>query len=97
VVLSACETLRGTGGSTAGGFEGLAGAFLAAGSTGVVGSLWRVDDALAHALMGEYHRAYAATGDGAGALRTAQLRLLGSGDPARRSPAAWAGFHYAGL
>jgi CHAT domain-containing protein len=46
--------------------------------------------------MVEFHRAYSVTPDGPGALRTAQLRLLRSGDPALQTPAAWAGFRYAG-
>ncbi len=95
VVLSACETIRSRSGRS-GGFAGVAGAFLAAGAGGVVGSLWRVDDRLTQELMSEFHRAYGQSGDGAGALRAAQLRLLRSSEPALGSPAAWAGFRYAG-
>jgi CHAT domain-containing protein len=95
VVLAACQTVR-TGSGRAAGFSGLAGAFLAAGAGGAVGSLWEVDDRLSRPLMIELHRAYRAAPDGPGALRTAQLHLLRSGDPALRSPAAWAGFRYAG-
>jgi CHAT domain-containing protein len=95
VVLAACQTVR-TGPGRAAGFSGLAGAFLAAGARGAVGSLWEVDDRLSHLLMVELHRAYRGDPDGATALRTAQLRLLRSSDPALRSPAAWAGFRYAG-
>ncbi|HEX8361909.1 MAG TPA: CHAT domain-containing protein, partial [Longimicrobium sp.] len=96
VVLSACQTQR-SGSGRSGGFAGLSGALLAAGAGGVVGSLWRVDDALTRPLMTQFHRAYRASGDAAGALRHAQLRLLHSPDPALRSPAAWAGFRYAGV
>jgi CHAT domain-containing protein len=95
VVLSACQTLRARDGR-AGGFAGFSRALLAAGAGGVVGSLWRVDDARTRALMAAFHQAYRASGDGPGALRAAQLRLLHSADPALRSPAAWAGFRYAG-
>jgi CHAT domain-containing protein len=95
VVLSACQTARaGQGGSS--GFAGLAGGFLAAGVGGVVGSLWRVDDELTRHLMAEFHSAYRQTGDAAAALRTAQLRLRRSTNPALRSPAAWGGFRYTG-
>jgi CHAT domain-containing protein len=94
-VLSACQTLR-SGSGRAGGFAGFAGALLDAGVGGVVGSLWRVDDRLTAPLMVEFHRAYRRPGDGPRALREAQLRLLRSPDPALRSPAAWAGFRYAG-
>ena len=95
LVLSACQTAHARD-RRSGGFNGLAGAFLAAGAGGVVGSLWKVDDRHTHALMREFHRAYRRTGDGPGALRAAQLQLLRSRDPALRSPAAWAGFRYAG-
>jgi CHAT domain-containing protein len=95
VVLAACQTVR-TGPGRAAGFSGLAGAFLAAGAGGAVGSLWQVEDRLTRPLMIEFHRAYRAAPDGASALRAAQLRLLRSGDPALHSPAAWAGFRYAG-
>jgi CHAT domain-containing protein len=95
VVLSACETGR-TGVGRASGLAGLAGAFLSAGATGVVGSAWHVRDDYTRALMAELHRAYRATGDGAGALRAAQLQMLHSPDLAYRSPAAWGGFRYIG-
>jgi CHAT domain-containing protein len=95
VVLSACQTSRSAAGRS-GGFAGLAGAFLAAGAGGVVGSVWRVDDGYTWVLMEGFHRRYRATGDPARALREAQLAMLASRDPALRSPAAWAGFRYAG-
>lgn len=95
VVLSACQTAR-TQYGRSGGFAGLAGAFLAAGAGGVVGSLWRVDDQATRALMERFHAAYLASGDAAGALRQAQTEMLRSRDPVLRSPAAWAGFRYAG-
>jgi CHAT domain-containing protein len=95
VVLSACETLRGRRGRS-GGFAGLTGAFLSAGVGGVVGSLWRVDDASTRDLMVEFHRVLGMSGHPADALREAQLRLLRSPDSPRRTPAAWAGFRYVG-
>ena len=95
VVLSACQTIRGQRGS-ASGFTGLAGAFLTAGVSGVVGTLWSVDDRLTRPLMIEFHREYLKTGDGPGALRAAQIRLIRSADAAERSPAAWAAFRYVG-
>jgi CHAT domain-containing protein len=95
VILAACRTVR-TGSGRAAGFAGLAGAFLAAGAGGAVGSLWEVDDRLTRPLMVEFHREYRESGDGPSALRTAQLRLLRSADAGLRSPAAWAGFRYVG-
>jgi CHAT domain-containing protein/tetratricopeptide (TPR) repeat protein len=95
VVLSACQTARAQAGRS-GGFAGLAGAFLAAGAGGVVGSLWQVDDGNTRALMERFHEEYLRSGDGAEALRQAQLSMLHSGDAELRAPSAWAGFRYAG-
>lgn len=95
VVLSACRTVR-TGPGRAAGFSGLAGAFLAAGAAGTVGSLWEVDDRLTRPLMGELHRSYQTVPDAARALRAAQLHLLRSSNANLRSPAVWAAFRYVG-
>jgi CHAT domain-containing protein len=95
VVLSACQTSRAQAGRS-GGFAGLSGAFLAAGAGGVVGSLWQVDDTDTRELMERFHEEYRRSGDAAEALRRAQMRLLRSGTERLRSPAAWAGFRYAG-
>jgi CHAT domain-containing protein len=95
VVLSACETARPRAGRSAG-FAGLAGSLLAAGAGGVLGTLWRLDDALSLQLMAEFHRAYRQSGDAARSLREAQLLLLRSPDATLRSPAAWAAFRYTG-
>lgn len=95
VVLAACRTVR-SGRGRAAGFTGLSGALLAAGVGGTVGSTWDVDDRLTSVLMAEFHRRYPDAHDAPGALREAQLSLLRSGTPALRSPAAWAGFRYAG-
>lgn len=95
VVLAACHTARSREGRS-GGLAGLSGALLAAGAGGVVGSLRKANDQLTQPLMLAFHRAYRRSGDPAAALREAQLELLRSRDPARRSPAAWAGFRYIG-
>lgn len=95
VVLAACRTVR-SGRTRASGFTGLSGALLAAGAGAAVGSTWDVDDHLTAVLMREFHRAYRGSGDGPRALREAQLVLLRSHDPMLRTPAAWAGFRYAG-
>jgi CHAT domain-containing protein/tetratricopeptide (TPR) repeat protein len=95
VVLGACESLD-AGRGAARGFAGLSGALLGAGVQGVVGTLWPVDDEATRTFMIAFHRAYAATGDAAGALRSAQLVMLRSPSPSLRSPAAWAAFQYAG-
>jgi CHAT domain-containing protein len=94
-VLAGCETLR-TETEWPGQTQGLAGALLTAGAGGVIGSRWRVNDDLTQALMIRLHREYKVSGDGAGALREAQLAFLHSRDPPYRSPAAWAAFEYMG-
>ncbi len=95
VVLSACETVRAPSGRS-GGFAGMAGAFVAAGARGVVGSLWQVDDEPTSAVLTAFHAAYLEQGDGPAALRSAQLQMLRSRAPRHQSPAAWAGFRYTG-
>lgn len=95
IVLAACRTLPGRNGRS-GGFAGMSGALVSAGAGGVLGSLWRVDDRLTSALMARFHAEYRASGDPSRALRRSQLALLRSSDPAHQSPAAWAGFRYAG-
>jgi CHAT domain-containing protein len=95
VVLAACRTVRAREGRS-GGLAGFSGALMAAGAGGVVGSLWDADDRLTQPLMLAFHRAYRRSGDPAAALREAQLEMLRSRDPERRSPAAWAGFRYIG-
>jgi CHAT domain-containing protein len=95
VVLAACQTVR-TGSGRAAGLSGLAGAFIAAGAGGAVGSLWEVDDGRTRPLMVAFHQAYRAGGNGPAALRAAQLELLHRGNVALRSPATWAAFRYVG-
>ena len=94
-VLSACETERADA-SGANGLNGIAGAFLAAGAGGVVGSLWRVDDRLTQPLMIAYHHAIQVSANSSIALQRAQLAMLKSPEAALRSPAAWGGFRYLG-
>jgi CHAT domain-containing protein len=95
VVLSACRTMR-TGPSRAAGYSGLSGALLAAGAAGTIGATWNVNDRATGALVAAFHRAYGRVPNGPGALREAQATLAASRDPALRTPAAWAGFRYAG-
>ena len=93
VVLSACRTAAGRA-STAEGMQSLARAFLYAGARSVVGTLWDVDDRATARLM---DRVYERAADGstvAGALRAAQLEIIGS-DAYRHAP-QWAAFVIAG-
>ena len=88
VVLAACNTM--TSGTT--GLEGapdLARGFLAAGVPTVVGTLWRIDDAMAATLFVAFHRRVREGATAAAALRDAQLAMLRSGGRDAH-PAAWA-------
>lgn len=95
VVLSACRTINGPA-SRADGFAGLAGAFLSAGAMGVVGSLWAVDDGSTRPLMFAMHGALRRGESGPEALRSAQLALMRSQDPALQSPSVWSAFRFTG-
>ena len=95
VVLSSCRSL-GAQDTRILGVSGLARPFLDAGVEDVVGSLWSVGDEAASQLIPEFHRRYLASGDAAGALRGAQIAMLGSRDKELRSPQAWAVFQVVG-
>jgi len=90
VTLSACQT--GVGRVIPGeGVQALARAFLDAGATRVVASLWKVGDEPTSRLMGEMYEGYLQRGSTASAaLRRAQRALLA--EPATASPYNWAGF-----
>jgi tetratricopeptide (TPR) repeat protein len=92
-VLSGCET---GGGEvlTGEGVLGMTNAFLAAGASTVVASLWRVDDRATASFMRLF---YAALGRGAtvsGALGEAQRAM--AAEPATAAPFYWAGFVVSG-
>ena len=91
VVLAACSTAVGTV-SRGEGAISVARPFLAAGVPVVVASQWDVDDAATQQLFLEFHRALSSTKDPVAALRSAQLALLGSGNPALMAPASWGAF-----
>jgi CHAT domain-containing protein len=95
VVLSGCSTAPGSQ-ARGEGFAGVAQAFLEAGAAAVLGTLWRVDDAPARHLAVEFHRRLLAGGDGASAVRAAQLALLHGDDVALRNPSGWGAFELVG-
>ena len=76
VVLSGCRTADGP--VTGDGISGLTRAFFAAGTRSVLASLWDLPDETARRLLPAFYRAWygASAGDGAEALRQAQLRIL---------------------
>ena len=89
VVLAACRTARGRV-LTGEGVQGLAQAFLHAGSQAVLASLWDVDDHQTARLMREFYRELVRGRSKADALRQAKLALLRT-DP-EASPSDWGGF-----
>jgi CHAT domain-containing protein/Tfp pilus assembly protein PilF len=87
VVLSACRSGRGRL-SSGEGVEGLARAFLYAGSRAVLCSLWSVADGETATLMVEVYRGLKADKPAPDALRAAQLAMIRTGKP----PLYWAPF-----
>ncbi len=86
-VLSACETSRRAeqGGA---GFGELTTAFLLAGAQGVVGTLWRAEDASTARFVASFYQRMAVSRDVARALRDAQVAMT------ERPPWEWAAFRY---
>ncbi len=90
VILAGCRTGAASGGT--GAIRSLASAFLAAGSRGVVGTLWNVDDELTVPFSIALHRHLREHRRLSAAVRAAQLEMTRSGDPRLRDAAAWASF-----
>jgi CHAT domain-containing protein len=78
VILSACDTARGRT-SRGEGVIGLARAFLSAGASSVIATLWPVDDERAFDLALTIHKELIRGRSAAEALRAAQLRAIRSG------------------
>lgn len=106
VVLSACDTALQLGKSTGEELISVATAFSMAGAPALVASLWEVDDEATAELMAEFYRllkvgrgADGAVVDTLGALRLAQLKVLGfrkEGRAVFESPGYWAAFQLIG-
>lgn len=90
VVLSACETAKGRG-YRGGGMVGLSRAFLYAGASAVIGSLWRVDDAATRALMTRFYELWRPAAGAAGL--PAATALARAQDFVRSNP-RWAEARY---
>jgi CHAT domain-containing protein len=95
VVLAACSTATGAAYRMEGATS-LSRAFLLAGASNVVGSLWDIDDQVSEAFFVRFHRRLAGGDTPAAALRAAQIELLRAGDPRLRAPRAWAAFQLIG-
>jgi CHAT domain-containing protein len=98
VVLSACETAVGSGllADVPAGDDwvGLVGAFLFAGASNVVASLWRVEDRATAVLMSHFYRELREGYLPPAALSRAQRAMLA--DPDFGEPFYWAGFTMSG-
>jgi CHAT domain-containing protein len=88
VVLSGCRTASGE--SIPGeGISGLAQAFLSSGAAAVLGTLWTINDQGAGEIVPGFYRTLLVEHESiAGALRSAQLRMISL----RRPPYDWAGY-----
>jgi CHAT domain-containing protein len=90
VVLAGCETAASAPGDRSTNRTHLASAFLRAGASSVVGSLWKVDDAVAEEFFTEVHRRLAKGQPAAVAVAGAQRQCREAAD-CRRNPATWIG------
>ena len=90
VVLAGCETATASAADRSSGRTHLATAFLRAGAASVVGSLWKVDDAVAEKFFTEVHRRLATGQPAAMAVAGAQRQCRGSAE-CRQHPATWIG------
>lgn len=88
-VLSACSTAL-DGGRGTGALSSLSGAFLAAGASGVIASLWDVGDQATAAVMGQFYAQLALGLPPAEALAATKRRLLAS--PGWNRPEVWSAF-----
>jgi CHAT domain-containing protein len=98
VVLSACQTGLGAGAiadvPAGDDWVGLVRAFLVAGASEVLATLWPVDDRATARLMSDFYREIAGGASDATALATAQRAAIR--DPSRADPFYWAGFTLVG-
>jgi CHAT domain-containing protein len=95
VTLSGCETGLALSG---GGDEqlGLGRAFLAAGASALVMSLWPVEDNATNELMRRFYHSLLQGESKVQALRSAQCHLLRETSPAHSHPFFWAAFRFVG-
>ncbi|WP_295559366.1 CHAT domain-containing tetratricopeptide repeat protein [uncultured Hyphomicrobium sp.] len=91
VILAACNSAAGNGGN-AEALSGLAKSFFYAGARSLLASHWAVREDAAATIVADAVRLKAAQPSlsAAGALRSALLPILGSGDPIKSEPAYWA-------
>jgi CHAT domain-containing protein/tetratricopeptide (TPR) repeat protein len=95
IVLAACSTATGATYRMEGATS-LSRAFLLAGASSVVGSLWDIDDEVSEAFFVRFHQRLASGDAPAAALRGAQVDLLHAAEARLRAPRAWAAFQLMG-
>jgi CHAT domain-containing protein len=88
IVLAACSTGRGRLRRSEG-IDSLAAAFLRSGASGVVATLWDIDDDASTKLFRTLHANLRAGARPADALRAAQRSMLHSGDAREHDPRVW--------
>lgn len=87
VILSGCETARGSGSGV--GIAGMSWSLFIAGAPATVASLWKIDSKSTASLMTDLHKGLASGETAAKALHDAKLAMLRN--PAWRHPFYWAG------
>jgi len=95
VVLAACSTATGAAYRLEGATS-LSRAFLLAGASSVIGSLWDIEDDVSQAFFSRFHRRLAEGAAPADALRATQLELVRATDGRLQRPRAWAAFQLMG-
>lgn len=94
VFLSACGTASGP--KSAVDLRTITMAFLAAGASSSIGSLWDVNDSVASEVSIDFHRNLRHGLSPAAALQAAQIHAIHSDDPALRAQKTWGGFELFG-
>jgi tetratricopeptide (TPR) repeat protein len=94
VFLSACRTAAST--HQRAGVTNLASAFLRAGASSVVATLWPIDDERARTFATDFHRRLRAGDSRAEAFRNTQLSCIHSNDEQMRHPSVWGAYQLIG-
>jgi CHAT domain-containing protein len=89
VILAACGTMRGETQHVEG-MPSVAGAFLTAGSRGVIGTLWEIDDESASTLFRRLHQQLRSGVSPSAALRAVQIALAHDPNSRLNHPSTWA-------
>jgi CHAT domain-containing protein len=94
VILAGCHTAAKSGGRR--NISTLANAFLAAGASNAIGTLWQIEDEAAADFAIRFHQNIANHQTAAAALRETQLAMIRSTDPRLRRSSIWSSFQLYG-